>query len=113
MNSRKRKKSSSVPEKTCSYLQGKLCSCRQLKQNEQVRILLDSGSQCTYITKSLAEQLQQEKTEEIKVVTFGCETPKTVTTTQTKLGIQRNTGQHLDISANIVPFISGLFSYRR
>ena len=88
--------------------QAKLTNLNQSKC-EQIRILLDSGSQRTYIMESLAEQLQlrQEKTEEIKVVTFGCETPKTVTTTQTKLSIQLNTGQHLDISANIVPFISG------
>ena len=85
--------------------QAKLTNLNQSKC-EQIRILLDSGSQRTYIMDSLAEQLQlrQEKTEEIKVVTFGCETPKTVTTTQTKLSIQLNTGQHLDISANIVPF---------
>ena len=88
--------------------QAKLTNLNQSKC-EQVRILLDSGSQRTYITESLAEQLQlrREKTEEIKVVTFGSETPKTVTTTQTKLSIQLNTGQHLDVSANIVPFISG------
>ena len=88
--------------------QAKLTNLNQSKC-EQVRILHDSGSQRTYITESLAEQhqLRREKTEEIKVVTFGCETPKTITTTQTKLSIQLNTGQHLDISANIVPFISG------
>ena len=88
--------------------QAKLTNLNQ-SRCEQVRILLDSGSQRTYITESLAEQLQlrREKTEEIKVVTLRSETPKTVTTTQTKLSIQLNTGQHLDISANIVPFISG------
>ena len=59
--------------------QAKLTNLNQSKC-EQVRILLDSGSQRTYITESLAEQLQlrREKTEHIKVVTFGSETPKTV-----------------------------------
>ena len=88
--------------------QAKVTNLNQSKV-EQVRILLDSGSQRTYITEGLAEQLQlrREKTEEIKLVTFGCETPKTVKTTQTKLNIQLNTGQPLEVSANIVPFISG------
>lgn len=39
-------------------------------------------------------------------MTFRCDTPKTVKTTQTRLWIKLNIGQQLDISANIVPFIS-------
>lgn len=78
-------------------------------KREQVRILLDSGSQRTYKSERLAEQLKlkREKTEEINVVTFSCDTPKTVQTTKTKLNIKLKTGKHLEINANIVPFISG------
>ena len=45
---------------------------------EQVRILLDSGSQRTYVTESLAEKLQptRESGEEIKLVTFGSDKTK-------------------------------------
>ena len=55
--------------------------------SEQVRILLDSGSQRTYVTESLAKRLQltKEREEEIKLVTFGSEKPKVVKTSQTKL----------------------------
>ena len=77
--------------------------------SEQVRILLDSGSQRTYVTESLAKRLQltKEREEEIKLVTFGSEKPKVVKTSQTKLSIKLNNGEYLDITANIVPVISG------
>ena len=75
----------------------------------QARILLDSGSQRTYVTETLAEKLQltRENEEEIKLVTFMSDKPKTVKTTQTKLRIKLNNGQYLDVNANIVPVISG------
>ena len=49
-------------------------------KSEHVRILLDSGSQRTYVTESLAEKLKltRESEEEIKLVTFGSHKPKTV-----------------------------------
>ena len=76
---------------------------------EKVRILLDSGSQMTYVTEKVAEKLQlsREAEEEIKLVTFGSDKPKTVKIVQTKLCIRLNNGQYLEISANIVPVISG------
>ena len=51
-----------------------------------VRILLDSGSQRTYITKELANKLQLAKNKEemIKLVTFGSENPQIIKTVQTK-----------------------------
>ena len=76
---------------------------------EQVRILLDSGSLRTYVTEKLAEKLQltRDSEEEIKLVTFGSDKPKTVKTVQTKLRLKLNNGEYLEISANIVPVISG------
>ena len=61
------------------------------------------------MTEKLAEKLQlsRESEEEIKLVTFGSDKPKTVKTVQTKLCIRLNNGQYLEISANIVPVISG------
>lgn len=77
-------------------------------KSDMVRILLDSGSQRTYITEKLAEQLQltREK-EEIKLTTFGSDTLQTIRTTQTKLNIKLKNGQFLETSANIIPVISG------
>ena len=50
------------------------------KQN--VRRLLDSGSQRTYITESLARKMNLEigKREEITLITIGSETPKNIQT---------------------------------
>ena len=77
--------------------------------SDVIRILLDSGSQRTYITEKLAEQLQlsKDKEEEIKLVTFGSEKPKTIKTVQTRISLKLKNGQYLDIGANIVPVISG------
>ncbi|MCG7879441.1 MAG: hypothetical protein N0C90_24385, partial [Candidatus Thiodiazotropha endolucinida] len=76
---------------------------------EKVRILLDSGSQRTYVSESLAEKLQlkRESEESINLVTFGSNKPKSIKTSQTRLSIKLNNGQYLDITANIVPVISG------
>ena len=76
---------------------------------ENVRILLDSGSQRTYVTKSLAYKLKlkRESEEKIKLITIGSDKPKTVKTTQTQLSIKLNNGEYLQVSANIVPIISG------
>ena len=78
-------------------------------KSEIVRILLDSGSQRTYITEKLATQLQltREKGKEIKLVTFGSDTAKTIKTTKTKLSLNLKNGAYLELSANIVPVISG------
>ena len=61
------------------------------------------------MTEHLADmlQLKREKEEEIKLVTFGSDKPKVVKTTQTRLSVKLNNGQYMDITANIVPVISG------
>ena len=72
---------------------------------ENVRLLLDSGSQRTYVTESLAKEmdLKMGKKEEIMLVTFGSDTPKRIKTPTTKLNIQLKDGSTLKISANVVP----------
>ena len=78
-------------------------------KSDVVRILLDSCSQRTYVTEKLAEKLHltKDKEEEIKLVTFGSDKPKSVKTFQTKISLKLKNGQYLDIGANIVPVISG------
>lgn len=79
------------------------------ERSVKTRLLLDSGSQRTYVSKSLAEQLglKTEKSEEIKIVTFGNNKPKVVKTYSTTLSLKLNDGKFMNISANIVPVISG------
>ena len=83
-----------------------------LKENK--RLLLDSGSQRTYVTESLAKKmdLKMGKKEEIMLVTFGSDTPKRIKTPTTKLNIQLKDGSTLKISANVVPQIAGSIQRR-
>ena len=80
------------------------------KQN--VRILLDSGSQRTYTTENLAKKLglKSERQEQIKLVTFGSDKPTILKTKVVKLCIKLNNGKSMDLCANIVPVISGTVS---
>ncbi|XP_060588499.1 uncharacterized protein LOC132743919 [Ruditapes philippinarum] len=73
------------------------------------RILLDCGSQRTYITQRLVNKLglKQEGVEELKVLTFGSTHARVIKTPVTKLDLKLNSGKSLQISANIVPVISG------
>ncbi|MCG7879158.1 MAG: reverse transcriptase domain-containing protein [Candidatus Thiodiazotropha endolucinida] len=74
----------------------------------EVRILLDSGSQRTYVTERLAKSLNLEKgsEQEIRLVTFGSVTPKVIKTASTKLNIQLKNGEEMKVVANIVPNIT-------
>ncbi|MCG8034488.1 MAG: DUF1759 domain-containing protein [Candidatus Thiodiazotropha taylori] len=76
---------------------------------ETVRLLLDSGSQRTYITEKLAEKLKLKKTgeQELRLATFGTESPKVIRTASTEIRLKLNNGKYLNLSANIVPTISG------
>ncbi|XP_060570667.1 uncharacterized protein LOC132728956 [Ruditapes philippinarum] len=79
------------------------------QNKKKVRILLDSGSQRTYITERLAKSLNLKKKsrQEIRLVTFGSDKPKVIRTMSTQLNIQLKDGQNFAITANIVPTITG------
>ena len=51
-------------------------------KTEEIRLLLDSGSQRTYITEALARKLnlKYESIDQVSVVTFGSDKPQTVRT---------------------------------
>ena len=74
----------------------------------QTRLLLDSGSQRTYISVTLAKKLnfKGENEQEIKLATFGSDKTKLIKTKHTRLSIKLQNGEYLDITANIVPVIS-------
>lgn len=77
---------------------------------EIIRILLDSGSHRSYVTESLAKRLGLtiEGTEEINIMTFGCNSSKKVQTKVSSLEIKLKNEEKLNISVNIVPVISGI-----
>ncbi|XP_052771144.1 uncharacterized protein LOC128210829 [Mya arenaria] len=78
-------------------------------KNEKVRLILDSGSHRTYITRSLADRLglKERKEEEIRLVTFGSEKSKVIKTHSTTLKVKLKSGMLMTMSANIVQNISG------
>ena len=75
---------------------------------QETRILLDSGSQRTYITESLAKKLNLKlgDRDEFMLVTFGSEKPKRTETRNTKLDIVLKDGRVMKINANVVPQIA-------
>ena len=81
---------------------------------QNIRLLLDAGSQRTYITESLAKKLSLKmgNTDEIMLVTFGSEKPKRIRSPTTKLDIVLKDGTILPINANVVPQIAGSIQRR-
>ena len=75
----------------------------------RTRLLLDCGSQRTYITKDLADSLglKCEGTEELKLFTFGGSQAKIIKTDMTSFNLKLKSGKYMKISANVVPVISG------
>ncbi|VDI78452.1 Hypothetical predicted protein [Mytilus galloprovincialis] len=77
--------------------------------NEEIRVLLDSGSQRTYVSETLAKKLRLkvESVEEVSVITFGSDKPKLVKTEKVTLQMKLVDGTKMKISANVVPKITG------
>ncbi|XP_062602892.1 uncharacterized protein LOC134264633 [Saccostrea cucullata] len=84
------------------------------RRDESVRILMDSGSQRTYVTEELVSRLnlQRKQTEEISLSTFGVKKPKTMKTPKVSLRIKLNDGHFMRIDANVVPQITGSIQRR-
>ncbi|XP_071136931.1 uncharacterized protein [Mytilus edulis] len=78
-------------------------------ETKVVRLLMNSGSQRTYITENLAKRLNLKKKarERITLVTFGADKPKTLRTQKVSLKIRLKDGVCMLIDANVVPKITG------
>lgn len=81
-------------------------------QSISVRIILDSGSQRTYITEKLAENLKLElkPPERLSVATFGSDKPKQIKYRDTVLQLTLKDGSLMCIEASVVPHITGKIS---
>ncbi|CAC5425230.1 unnamed protein product [Mytilus coruscus] len=71
--------------------------------NEEIRLLLDSGSQRTYVSETLARKLKLkvESVEEVSVITFGSDKPKLVKTEKVTLQIKLADGTRMKLSAKL------------
>ena len=78
-------------------------------KQENIRMLFDSGSQRTYITEDLAKKLSLKLGEKSKIslVTFGSKKPQPLETPSTVLNIELKDGSSLQITANVIPKITG------
>lgn len=77
---------------------------------QDARILLDSGSQRTYITEEFAKKLKlrKENEQEINLSTFGSKQSKKIKTASAKIILKSNFGEEVEITVNIVPNITGI-----
>ena len=75
---------------------------------QETRVLLDSGSQRTYNTESLAKKLNSklDDRDDFMLVTFGSEKPRRTETRNTKLDIVLKDGRVMKTNANVVPQIA-------
>ena len=82
------------------------------KFQKTVYIILDSGSQKSYITERVSKDLHLRKNsyEHLSILHFGSRKPKKVKSAKTTLKLLTLEGQHLEIEANIVPALSGKFN---
>ena len=80
-------------------------------QPTTVRLILDSGSQRTYITEKLAENLRLalKPPERLTVATFGSDRPKQISYRPTSFHIALKYGSMI-IEASVVPHITGKIS---
>ena len=74
-----------------------------------VRIILDSGSQRTYITEKLAKELNLhlKPLEKLAVVTFGTEKPRFLEYKPSTLQLMLKDGKAMNLDVSVVPSITG------
>ena len=79
-----------------------------MKQSTQ--LLLDCGSQRTYISEDLVKKLQlrPNNSEILTVFTFGSTKPKEFKTPVVEFGLELKNGEMMEIRANVVPKITGM-----
>ena len=74
-----------------------------------IRLILDSGSQRTYITKGLADELKLKlsEPEEFLVVTFGVNKPKNILCQSSELQLVLKDKSIMTLEVKVVPSITG------
>ncbi|XP_044180058.1 uncharacterized protein LOC114970531 [Acropora millepora] len=76
---------------------------------QTIRLLLDTGSQRSYITEQLADKLQLpiKGSETLTVYTFNTSKPRQLQTPVTELRLLTKDGSSLHLTVNVVPKITG------
>ena len=76
---------------------------------KNARLLLDCGSQRTYISKYMADKLRLKEVRKDFLVayTFGTSKPDNIETPVVEIGLRLNSGFIMRMKANVVPIITG------
>ena len=79
------------------------------KLSAKIRLILDSGSQRSYVTESLAKQLKLplDTTESLSVVTFASDKPKQLECKSSKVQLSLKDGKTMTLKITVVPNITG------
>lgn len=82
------------------------------RTSQKVRILLDSGSQRSYVTVNVSQKLDliKEKEKTLSVFTFGTEKAEKVRTATVSLDITKKDGTKYPVQLDVVPQITGKLS---
>ena len=77
--------------------------------SEKIRLILDSGSQRSYITESVAKglKLPLDSTERLSVVTFGTDKPKKIDCKLSKVQLCLKDKNTTTLNVTVVPNITG------
>ena len=77
--------------------------------SEKIRLILDSGSQSSYITESVAKRLKLplNSTERLSVVTFGTNKPKKIDCKLSKVQLSLQDKSTTTLNVTVVPNITG------
>ena len=78
-------------------------------KKEETRLLLDSGSQRSYISRELADKMELKPSRKnyLTLYTFGSTNPKRIETSVVDIGIIQKSGFIINIKANVVPHVTG------
>lgn len=102
--------SNPIHEKGLTILQTAIIRIGKINQAQQTpcRILLDCGSQRTYITKDLAEKLKLPELEKnhLSVFTFGTDHPNEIESPLVNFEMTTKINKRMIIHANVVPHIT-------
>ena len=81
----------------------------EISGKQTIRLLLDTGSQRSYITEQLADKLQLpiKGSETLTVYTFNTSKPRQLQTPVTELRLLTKDGSSLHLRVNVVPKITG------
>jgi len=82
---------------------------RKHSSSTSVRLILDSGSQRSYITQKLAKELKLtlDQSEKLSVVTLGSSRPKSIGCRQGSLSLFLKDGSTMPMNVTVVPSITG------